>query len=126
MKSALLVFLGGGLGSLARYWISVLIKHQVDSKLDIYETLTVNILGSLLIGVLMGWLLKSGTTHPNLQLLLIVGFCGGFTTFSTFSSENLNLLKNNLYAEFLLYGLGSLLLGVLAVIVGISLVKIKI
>lgn len=123
MKSALLVFLGGGLGSLARYWISLFFKYQVDTKLDVYGTLTVNVLGSLLIGFLMGWLLKSETSYPNLQLLLVVGFCGGFTTFSTFSAENMSLLKNNLYTEFLLYGLGSLLLGVLAVLIGIIIIK---
>ncbi|MBZ9651941.1 fluoride efflux transporter CrcB [Psychroflexus montanilacus] len=123
MKSALLVFLGGGLGSLARYWISIAMKHQIDSKIDVYGTLTVNVIGSLLIGLLMGWLLKSETSYPNLELLLVVGFCGGFTTFSTFSSENLNLLKNNLYTEFLLYGLGSLLLGILAVFIGVLIIK---
>ncbi|MBZ9779037.1 fluoride efflux transporter CrcB [Psychroflexus sp. CAK8W] len=123
MKSALLVFLGGGLGSLVRYWVSLIFKYQVDTKLDIYGTLTVNVLGSLIIGLLMGWFLKSETPNPNLQLLLIVGFCGGFTTFSTFSSENMSLLKNNLYTEFLLYGLGSLLLGILAVFIGILVIK---
>lgn len=126
MKSALLVFLGGGLGSLARYWVALLVNQQIDSKLNLYGTFTVNILGSLLIGLLMGWLLKSETSYPNLQLLLVVGFCGGFTTFSTFSAENLNLLKNNLYTEFLLYGLGSLFLGVLAVLIGVIIMKIKI
>lgn len=123
MKSALLVFLGGGLGSLFRYWISMFFKHQVDTKLDIYGTLTVNVLGSLLIGILMGLFLKSETSFPNLQLLLVVGFCGGFTTFSTFSAENMSLLKNSFYTEFLLYGLGSLLLGILAVFIGILIIK---
>lgn len=53
MKSALLVFLGGGLGSLARYWVYVLVNHQLDAKLNLFGTFTVNILGSLLIGFLM-------------------------------------------------------------------------
>ncbi|MBZ9787669.1 fluoride efflux transporter CrcB [Psychroflexus sp. CAK57W] len=125
MKSALLVFLGGGLGSLVRYWVALFVNQQLDSKLNLYGTLTVNIVGSLLIGLLMGWLLKSETPYPNLQLLVIVGFCGGFTTFSTFSAENLDLLKNNFYIEFLLYGLGSLLLGILAVFLGVLIMRIK-
>jgi len=123
MKTALLVFLGGGLGSVARYWVSVFMQQQLESKLHLFGTLTVNILGSLLIGLLMGWFLKAETSYPQLQLLLVVGFCGGFTTFSTFSSENLNLLKSNLYTEFLLYGVGSLVLGILAVFVGILIFK---
>lgn len=123
MKTALLVFLGGGLGSVTRYWVSILMQQQLAPKLPLFGTLTVNILGSLLIGLLMGWFLKAETSYPQLQLLLVVGFCGGFTTFSTFSAENLNLLKSNLYTEFLLYGVGSLVLGILAVFVGILIFK---
>jgi CrcB protein len=123
MKSALLVFIGGGLGSVARYWISVFINSQLNTRLDVYGTLMVNIIGSFLIGLLLGWLFKSEALHSNLQLLLVVGFCGGFTTFSTFSSENLNLIRKSLYSEFLLYGLGSILLGLLAVFLGIFIFK---
>jgi CrcB protein len=123
MKSILLVFLGGGLGSVCRYLVTVFVKAQVDSKFNFLSTLTVNILGSLLIGFLLGWLMKSEGESSNLQLLLAVGFCGGFTTFSTFSSENLTLLKSDLYLEFLLYALGSLVLGILAVFLGFMITK---
>ena len=126
MKAVILVFLGGGLGSLIRYWVSIAVKQQLDARLNLLGTFTVNILGSLLIGLLMGWLFKTESNYPNLQLLLVVGFCGGFTTFSSFSAENLNLLENKLYTEFLFYGLGSLLLGILAVFIGFLIIKLKV
>ena len=101
MKELLFVFLGGGLGSVCRY----LLSRFVDSKLVISNfplgTLTVNVLGSFLIGLGFAYI-GSNQTH-GLRYLLIIGFCGGFTTFSTFSYDALNLLRSGSYLQFSLY-----------------------
>jgi len=121
MKQLLLVFLGGGLGSSLRYWIS---KYLNNSESTIpYGTFTVNVLGSLLIGVLLGFALKSSFLSQNTTLLLATGFCGGFTTFSAFAHENYMLLKSGDITSFALYTIGSLLISIVAVFVGVWLSK---
>jgi CrcB protein len=121
MKQLLLVFLGGGLGSALRYWISKYLNNA-ESTIP-YGTFTVNILGSLLIGVLLGLVLKSNVLSQNTTLLLATGFCGGFTTFSAFAHENYMLLKSGDITSFALYTIGSLLISVVAVFVGVWLSK---
>lgn len=91
MKHVLYIFLGGGLGSIARYGVNLLFPLQVG-KFPLATTL-VNVVGSLLIGVLAGVFLAT-QKHEALRLFLVVGFCGGFTTFSTFSLESLSLVED--------------------------------
>lgn len=121
IKNILLVGLGGGLGSIARYATSHLAQKHLSSFLP-YGTLIANILGALLIGVFIAYLIE----HPSqsFKLLLVTGFCGGYTTFSTFSYENFSYLQNGQIGLFLWYGLGSIALGLLAVFVGFSLGKL--
>ncbi len=92
MKNFLLVFIGGGFGSGLRY----LIGKYLNSSLGSFPigTFTVNILGSLLIGLILGYAAKENSLSQNQVLLLATGFCGGFTTFSAFAHENFQLLKN--------------------------------
>ncbi|MFN2260866.1 MAG: fluoride efflux transporter CrcB [Psychroflexus sp.] len=123
MKSVFLVFLGGGLGSICRYLVALGFKNLKIQHFLYYQTLTVNVLGSFCIGLILGWLLKNNPQNSDLQLLLVTGFCGGFTTFSAFSSENFNLLKNGQFLEFALYVSGSIILGLIAVFLGLALGK---
>ncbi|MCL6217643.1 fluoride efflux transporter CrcB [Zunongwangia pacifica] len=121
-KSAILVFLGGGLGSVCRY----LISKALNSKGTVlpWGTFTVNILGSFIIGVLLGIAIKNNNLNSTTNLLLATGFCGGFTTFSTFSFENQALLKSGDYYNFAVYAIGSLILGIVAAAIGLYFSKL--
>ena len=116
MKSFLLVFLGGGLGSALRYLVASAMNQY--SKVLPFGTFTVNILGCLLIGMILGYAQKENTLTSNQILLLATGFCGGFTTFSAFANENLELIKNGEIFNFSVYTICSILVGVLAVFIG--------
>ena len=122
MKAILMVFLGGGLGSVLRYIISKVLNK---SALEIpYGTLTVNVVGSLFLGLILGISLKSGAFSNNTMLFLATGFCGGFTTFSTFTFENQVFLRTGDYTSFAMYTLGSILAGFAAVFLGLFLSKL--
>ena len=122
MKQALLVFIGGGLGSVVRYLLGRWLNN-VESSIP-YGTLLANILGGLIIGVVLGYLSKTSNLSHSTSLFLATGFCGGFTTFATFAYENHLFLKNGDYLSFLAYTLGTLILGFLAVFLGVYISKI--
>ena len=117
MKQLLLVGFGGFFGSIARYWMSKL-NLTWDFHSIPMGTLAVNIIGSFLIGFLLGIFINSNLLHTNLKLFLVVGFCGGFTTFSSFTNENFLLLQNGQYLTALIYIGGSIIIGILAVFAG--------
>lgn len=119
MKNLFLVFVGGGFGSILRYLISKYLNPLV-SMLP-FGTFTVNILGSLLIGVILGLSFKNNTLSQNTTLLLATGFCGGFTTFSTFAYENHIFLKSGDISSFAVYTFISIAAGLAAVFVGMYL-----
>ena len=116
MKSFLLVFLGGGLGSSLRYLLTIAMNQY--SKVLPFGTFTVNMLGCILIGLILGYAQKENTLTSNQTLLLATGFCGGFTTFSAFANENLELIKNGEIFNFSVYTICSILVGILAVFIG--------
>lgn len=117
LKNILLVFLGGGFGCTARYLVSMLLSKCKDYLGGFpIHTMTANFLGCLCIGLIIGYLSK----NPNntIQLLLVTGFCGGFTTFSTFSSEILKLFQGGQPAMALLYMGISLVICLAATLIG--------
>ncbi len=109
----LMVFLGGGCGSVLRYAVGL----AIPSAAFPWATLMVNALGSLAIGLFGGWSARFGWSD-GLRLALTVGLCGGFTTFSTFSKESLALAESGRWCVFIAYVIGSIILGLAAVTLG--------
>jgi CrcB protein len=121
MKHLLLIFVGGGIGSTLRYLIS---GYLNSSETQLYlGTFLVNVIGCLLLGLLLGLSLKENTLSHEAYLLLGIGFCGGFTTFSTFGVEMFTLLREENYAMFFRYTAGSLVIGLLCVVLGVWLAR---
>ena len=121
MKSFILVFLGGGLGSGLRYLVTIAMNQY--SKVLPFGTFTVNMIGCLLIGLVLGYAQKENTLTSNQTLLLATGFCGGFTTFSAFANENLELIRNGELFNFSIYAIGSVFLGIVLILIGYLLVN---
>ncbi|WP_194778124.1 fluoride efflux transporter CrcB [Pararhodonellum marinum] len=123
MKSALLlVGLGGMIGSVLRYLSFYFLTKWIPSSFP-WGTFTANVLGCLLIGLVFGLSDRVSWITPEWRLFLATGICGGYTTFSTFSMENLRFLQTGQYGLFIGYSLGSFLLGLLAVLSGLWLGK---
>ena len=117
LKTILLIGTGGFIGSVLRYFVSKL-NLSVDFFSVPVGTLVVNVAGSLLIGLLVGFAEKSTLMTTEWRLFLMVGLCGGFTTFSTFTSENLVLIHNGQFLAVILYTGLILFLGFFAVFLG--------
>ena len=118
IKNLLLVGFGGGIGSMLRY----LAWHVFKSGQFPVPTFIVNIAGSLAIGIVIGLSMKEPAIHDNWKLFLATGICGGFTTFSAFSIENLQLMLDGKYLQSVYYILLSILLGIAAAWAGFKLV----
>lgn len=114
IKTIILVGLGGAIGSILRYLSGWFASKYFQSSFPI-STLAINILGSLLIGVFIGILAKYYPENHPLKFLLIIGFCGGFTTFSSFAVENYNLFQNGNQFSAYIYIITSVILTISAV-----------
>jgi fluoride exporter len=122
MRSLLFVGIGGGIGSIFRYTLSLFIGRHVPLVFPL-GTFIVNISGCFLIGLFYSIANKYTGFNPEWRLFLITGICGGYTTFSTFSYDGLLLLKQGVSFSFVLYVIGSVVLGLFATIAGAAVFK---
>lgn len=122
IKNVLLVGLGGGIGSIARYlcqrWFAMHYVHGFP-----WGTFSVNITGCFLIGLLWGISIKSPGNYESWQMFLMAGLCGGFTTFSAFTLESIGLVKEQKPGLFFIYVAGSVIVGLLATYAGMRITK---
>jgi CrcB protein len=123
IKTLLLVGTGGFIGSVSRFLASRFMQDHFPSAFP-FGTFLVNIAGCLLIGLIYGFSERSSMLTPEWKMFLAVGFCGGFTTFSTFANENLALLRDGAFFNFFLYTGLSVFLGIAAAFLGVLLTKI--
>ena len=112
------IALGGALGALARYGAGILVERTVGAGFP-FGTLSVNIIGSLLIGFAFVWLIEKDAAHSALRGLVIVGFLGAFTTFSTYSLQTYQLLVDGRVLSAMSYAIGSVILCLAATGVGV-------
>jgi len=122
IKNFLIVGLGGAVGSMLRYAVQKFFQAQTAAAFPT-GTLLVNIAGCFLIGILWSLVSRSLTWNDEMKLLLMTGFCGGFTTFSAFTLEGIGLLKENRTVLFVIYLTASVVGGLLATFIGIRIVK---
>ncbi len=118
MRSILMVFIGGGLGSVVRFslgkWISSLHTHHFP-----YGTLVANVLACFILGLIIGLADQRQLFSPNARLFWTVGFCGGFSTFSTFSQETFYMFQGGFALSSIIYVIFSLIFCVAAVYLGL-------
>ena len=120
LRNFLLVGAGGFLGSILRYGAGFIVKNVQFP----FATFIVNILGCFIIGLVYGLAVRDPNFPMESKLFLATGICGGFTTFSTFAFENMNLMNSGHYLNVLFYCLGSVILGTAAVFAGLLLMKL--
>lgn len=119
----LLVGLGGFLGSVSRYLTADIFTKWLPFSFP-FGTFAANIIGCFIIGLAYGLSGRFGWFSPEWRLFIATGFCGGYTTFSSFAYENLKLLQEGNYLIFGAYAISSFAIGMLAAFIGLSLTKI--
>lgn len=123
LKSILIVGFGGFIGTVARFLTSRYFQENITSVFP-WSTLIINIIGSLLIGIIFGISEKGDFMSPEVRLFLAVGICGGFTTFSTFSNDAFLLIRQDEWIRFAFYTSMSFFFGLLAVYGGRIIIKL--
>lgn len=120
LRNIILVGTGSFAGGALRYAVSLIIKHSGGFP---WATFIVNLLGCLLIGLICGFSSRCSCASQQMMLLLSVGFCGGFTTFSSFSKESLQMMQAGNWTGFALYVAGSVVIGILLAATGYQVSK---
>jgi CrcB protein len=122
LQKYLLIALGGGLGSIARYWVGSTIGSRMGVRFP-YGTLVVNMTACAIIGFALTWFSQRAEINPAWRYLFAVGFIGAYSTFSTYEWETLSTLRSGAFALASIYALGSLVLGLAAVWCGAALAE---
>ncbi len=122
MKESIVVGLGGFIGANARYFVSTFVAKNLDPALP-WGTLVVNVTGSFVIGVFLVWTTERILTDPAYRLLVAVGFCGAYTTFSSYAFETVRLMEQGHFLSAMGNLLTNNLLAVLGVLAGITLAR---
>lgn len=122
MKPILTIASGSGLGGALRYGTQML-AYRLYPFIFTFGAFMVNVIGRFLISIFFSLAEKSKVFNPETKLFLITGFCGGFTTFSAFSLDNISLLKSGYLLYFLIYNIGSILFSIMATLLGMYIVK---
>lgn len=114
--------IGGALGTVARYALTLAVQSRISGTFPI-ATLFINITGSVLLGFLMRYGLESTAASPEVRLLLTTGFCGGYTTFSTFSYETARLLEDGEWSRGAVYVASSVAVSLIGTFAGFALAR---
>lgn len=122
LRTILIVGTGGFIGSVMRYLVQVFVEKGMTTTFP-WGTFIANVVGSFIIGIVFGLAEKGNVLSAEWRMFLAVGICGGFTTFSSFAYNNLNMIKEHSFLQLLWNVGGSLFFGILAVYLGIILVK---
>lgn len=122
MQKYLLIALGGGLGSMARYWVGSTIGGRLGVRFP-FGTLVVNITACLVLGFALTWLSERAEFNPAWRYLFAVGFIGAYSTFSTYEWETLSTMRSGAFVLGSLYAAGSLILGLAATWCGAALAE---
>lgn len=122
MREFLYVFIGGGLGSICRYIITIILKET--NSVYPWPTLLANAIGSLVIGILADQLIRNTSINSSNTLFWIIGFCGGLTTFSTFALENLTLFRTSGTTSLIIYSSLTYFVSLGMVVLGSSISKL--
>ena len=122
MQKYLLIALGGGLGSMVRFWVGSTVGGRMGVRFP-YGTLVVNITACVILGFSLTWLGERAVVSPAWRYLVAVGFIGAYSTFSTFEWETLSTMRSGAFALATLYAVGSLVVGLAATWCGAALAE---